>query len=55
MESESAISKASLEPLIPLNTIAASNLEAIINTVISSAPETTPSRGSAFKSNDAPT
>ena len=55
IESESPTSKASLAPEIPRSTIAANNLETIISTVISNAPETTPSKGSALRSNDAPT
>ena len=55
IERDKAISKASLVPDIPLNTIAASNLDAIMSTVISNAPEITPSRGKAARSKEAPT
>ncbi len=55
IESDSAIRSASLAPLICFNTTAARTLASIIRKVISSAPVTTPSSKSAFRSKDAPT
>ena len=55
IDKDNATSSASLDPEIPLNTIAASKRETTMSTVISNAPETTPSKGKAFKSNEAPT
>ena len=55
IERESATSNASFEPEIPFNTIAESSLDVSISTVISNAPEATPSKGKALRSNEAPT
>ena len=55
IERDSAISSASLDPLIPFRTTAANILDMIIKNVISKAPETTPSTASDLRSNDAPT
>ncbi len=55
IERDSAIRSASLDPLIPFNTIAARILDKIIKKVMSNAPETTPSTASDLRSNDAPT